>query len=100
MPQEAVPKQLGASASRLNELPVRFSPSCSPTTMSLPAGANLKLNPFTPTFTDDQLQGLKRKLHACGDLPPATYASKQRKYGIEHAWMEEALKYWEESFDW
>ncbi|ORY64618.1 epoxide hydrolase [Leucosporidium creatinivorum] len=69
--------------------------------MSVRANATLTLTPFTPSFADSELQGLKVKLKQCRDeLPEATYASKQRKYGIEHSSMEELLAYWEEDFDW
>jgi microsomal epoxide hydrolase len=69
--------------------------------MSVPANATLNLTPFTPSFSDKELQGLKQKLKQCReDLPEATYASKQRKYGIEHSKLEELLAYWENDFDW
>lgn len=69
--------------------------------MSVPANATLTLTPFTPSFTDKELQGLKQKLKQCRkDLPAVTYASKQRKYGIEHSSIVELLAYWENDFDW
>ncbi|GAA6001385.1 hypothetical protein JCM10207_006637 [Rhodosporidiobolus poonsookiae] len=61
--------------------------------------STLKLEQFRPSFSDDELAGLKDSLrHA--KLPKATYASKQEKYGITHEWMVKAIDRWQNGFDW
>ncbi|GAA6001396.1 hypothetical protein JCM10207_006647 [Rhodosporidiobolus poonsookiae] len=59
----------------------------------------LKLEQFRPSFSDDELDGLKDSLrHA--KLPKPTYPSKQEKYGITHEWMVKAIDRWQNGFDW
>ncbi|GAA5895930.1 hypothetical protein JCM6882_005562, partial [Rhodosporidiobolus microsporus] len=59
----------------------------------------LKLEQFRPSFTADELAGLKQSIRS-SKLPRATYASKQEKYGITHEWMDKALDRWQNGFDW
>ncbi|GAA5965892.1 hypothetical protein JCM8115_000736 [Rhodotorula mucilaginosa] len=59
----------------------------------------LTLRPFSPSFTASELDGLARALEP-SRLPGETYASRQTKYGIKHAWMKNALQRWKDGFDW
>lgn len=60
---------------------------------------SLTLRPFSPSFTATELDGLARSLES-SRLPAETYASRQAKYGIKHAWMKNALQRWKDGFDW
>ncbi|GJN90554.1 hypothetical protein Rhopal_003566-T1 [Rhodotorula paludigena] len=63
------------------------------------AQPTLKLEQFRPGFSDDELAGLQQSLKAAR-LPAETYASRQKKYGITHAWMKQAIERWQNEFDW
>lgn len=65
----------------------------------MPAHRTLTLRPFSPSFTAPELDGLARSLES-SRLPAETYASRQAKYGIKHAWMKNALQRWKDGFDW
>lgn len=61
----------------------------------------LEHTPFKPTFSDEQLKGMQERVAlARQELPAATYAMSQEKYGIQHSWMEAALEYWSKDYDW
>ncbi|KAL8281159.1 hypothetical protein RQP46_006517 [Phenoliferia psychrophenolica] len=59
----------------------------------------LKPEPFIPTFSDQELAGLKADL-AGARLPRPTYASSKPEYGIQSEWMAKALDRWKNGFDW
>ncbi|GAA5844559.1 hypothetical protein JCM11251_001633 [Rhodosporidiobolus azoricus] len=59
----------------------------------------LILKQFRPSFTDDELAGLKQSIRS-SRLPRETYAAKQEEYGITYEWMEKALQRWQNGFNW
>ncbi|GAA5923867.1 hypothetical protein JCM1841_001418 [Sporobolomyces salmonicolor] len=63
------------------------------------AQRTLQLEPFTPSFSDAELAGLKQTLEA-SRLPARTYAMDQEQYGITYDYMEAALAHWKDGFDW
>lgn len=63
--------------------------------------ATLNVRKFRPSFSQEELSELKRRVGECRrTLPRETYAMRQEQYGITHEWMYDTLKYWEENFDW
>lgn len=63
------------------------------------ASSSLELRAFKPGFSQQQLDDLTASIRS-SRLPAETYASKQPKYGITHAWMKNALERWTGGFDW
>lgn len=65
----------------------------------MPQQRTLELDQFRPSFTERELADLRQAIQAAR-LPAATYASKQAKYGVTHAWMKQALARWQDGFSW
>lgn len=59
----------------------------------------LKLSQFKPSFSAQELANLQTSIRS-SRLPAETYASRQERYGITHAWMKKALGRWQNGFDW
>ncbi|GAA5845425.1 hypothetical protein JCM9279_003026 [Rhodotorula babjevae] len=65
----------------------------------MPSQRTLELEQFRPSFSTADLDSLRQSI-ASTRLPAETYASKQAKYGIQHAWIKDALAYWQDGFSW
>jgi len=73
--------------------------SCPREHSTMPQQRTLELDQFRPSFTERELADLRQAIQAAR-LPAATYASKQAKYGVTHAWMKQALARWQDGFSW
>ena len=58
-----------------------------------------QISDATVVFSDDEVNNLKA-LVRLSRLPPETYESKHRQFGVTSAWMREAKDKWGNSFDW
>jgi len=69
--------------------------------MSFPSSATLKPEPFKVKIAEEKVVELKALLKSA-KLPKATYETKleTREYGVTGSWMEKALPYWRDIYDW
>ena len=65
----------------------------------MPSQRTLQLDQFRPSFSTSDLDSLRQTI-ASTRLPAETYASRQPKYGVQHAWMKGALAHWQDGFSW
>ncbi|BGP40178.1 hypothetical protein JCM10449v2_004136 [Rhodotorula kratochvilovae] len=65
----------------------------------MPSQPTLELEQFRPSFSDSELADLEQAIKSAR-LPAETYASRQNKYGVTHAWMKQALERWQTANPW
>ena len=67
----------------------------------IPKNASLKVEPYKLAVSDDELERFQQLLKL-SRLAPLTYENAQpdTKFGVNHKWMTDMKKYWENDYKW
>ncbi|KAK5197570.1 hypothetical protein LTR72_005304 [Exophiala xenobiotica] len=69
---------------------------------TIPQGANIKVDKFTLSISDEELSDFKTLLRL-SKLAPQTYENLHTDdgtFGVSHEWMSKAKEYWLNEYDW
>lgn len=69
---------------------------------NIPRGANVKVDKFTLSISDEEISDFKTLLRL-SKLAPQTYENLHTddgKFGVSHEWMSKAKEYWLNEYDW
>ncbi|KAK5209300.1 hypothetical protein LTR41_004836 [Exophiala xenobiotica] len=69
---------------------------------TIPQGANIKVDKFTLSISDEELSDFKTLLRL-SKLAPQTYENLHTEdgtFGVSHEWMSKAKEYWLNEYDW
>jgi len=68
---------------------------------SFPHDPTIPLHPFAPHILQSELDHLHSRLNNAGEIRITFENSfSDRDLGIKKGWMDEALEYWREGFNW
>jgi hypothetical protein len=67
---------------------------------NVPSNATLTCEPFEVSVPQQKLDDLATLLRLCPLAPLNHENAQEETYGVSRKWMEEALKFWKEDFDW